>query len=109
MNHLRLDDLVILSGACLQISSDCYAKIIEKWKGARVCLDTSGEPLRHGVPAHPFVLKINQQEAEEPPVIYQNPSCLYTVLQQSADFNDSFLRSLGAEGRIGGCDKASGG
>ena len=111
VNHLRLDDLVILSGSLPpNLPSDCYAKIIEKCKrkGARVCLDTSGEPLRHGVPAHPFVLKINQQEAEEltsHPI--RTPQDVYTVLQAIRQISTIpvLAVSLGAEGLIGGCDE----
>jgi 1-phosphofructokinase family hexose kinase len=58
---------VILSGSLPQgVPGDYYATLIElgHQRGCRVFVDTSSEPLRHALKAHPDFVKPNQQEAE---------------------------------------------
>lgn len=61
-------DLWILSGSLPPgAPPDTYARLIDLVHdgGAKVLLDTSGEPLRLGCAAHPFLVKPNVVEAEE--------------------------------------------
>jgi len=58
-------DYFILAGSLPKnVSKNIYGRIIEivHRKGARVLLDTSGEPLMLGIKANPDFLKINLQE-----------------------------------------------
>jgi 1-phosphofructokinase family hexose kinase len=70
----RVDDLArrgdwwVLSGNLPPgVSETIYADLIQRIQsaGARAILDTSGEPLRYGCAAGPFVAKPNAQEAGE--------------------------------------------
>jgi 1-phosphofructokinase family hexose kinase len=61
-------DVWILSGSLPPgAPPDIYAQLIElvRRSGARTCLDTSGEPLRLGCAARPYLVKPNALEAEE--------------------------------------------
>ena len=60
-------ELVVLSGSIARgLPDDIYALLIEKAKsrGIRVILDTSGEALRKGIDAKPYMIKPNQKELE---------------------------------------------
>lgn len=60
-------ELVVLSGSVATgLSDDIYAVLIEKArnKGIRTILDTSGNALRKGIAAKPYMIKPNQKELE---------------------------------------------
>lgn len=60
-------ELVVISGSAPQgVSSDFYAELIETAQkmNKKVILDTSGECLKKGVEAHPFMIKPNLKELE---------------------------------------------
>ena len=66
--RVRPDDVWALSGSLpLGVPSDFYAQVITlvQAAGARAFLDTSGEPLRLGCAAQPYLVKPNTLEAEE--------------------------------------------
>lgn len=59
--------LVVLSGSIAKgLPEDIYKTLIEKAKikGIRTILDTSGEALRKGINAKPYLIKPNQKELE---------------------------------------------
>ncbi|MFN8595728.1 MAG: 1-phosphofructokinase [Anaerolineae bacterium] len=61
-------DWWVLSGNLPRgVSADFYAQMIDlvQAASARVILDTSGEPLKHGCEAGPFLVKPNAEEAAE--------------------------------------------
>jgi 1-phosphofructokinase len=61
-------DCFVLSGSApAGVPVDCYADLIRRLKaaGKRVLLDSSGEPLRHGIVAAPWAIKPNLAELEE--------------------------------------------
>lgn len=61
-------DWWVLSGNLPRgVPADFYAQMIDlvQAAGARVILDTSGEPLKHGCEAGPFLVKPNAEEAAE--------------------------------------------
>jgi tagatose 6-phosphate kinase len=68
-NYRRLlstSDLVVITGSLsADTRHDVYAGLIQAAhaSGRRVLLDTSSEPLRAGLGARPFLVKINQAEA----------------------------------------------
>lgn len=60
-------DLVILSGSVPKgVPAGIYGELIKtaSAQGKKVLLDTSGEPLREGVSARPFMIKPNMKELE---------------------------------------------
>ncbi|MDE6661820.1 MAG: 1-phosphofructokinase [Lachnospiraceae bacterium] len=60
-------ELVVLSGSVATgLPDDIYAVLIEKArnKGIRTILDTSGDALRKGIAAKPYMVKPNQKELE---------------------------------------------
>lgn len=60
-------ELVVLSGSAANgIPEDIYTILIEKARsrGIRTMLDTSGESLRKGIEAKPYLIKPNQKELE---------------------------------------------
>lgn len=60
-------ELVVLSGSIATgLPDDIYAVLIEKArnKGIRTILDTSGDALRKGIAAKPYMIKPNQKELE---------------------------------------------
>lgn len=64
----QLDSLWVLAGSLpAGVSDDYYRQMIDRLnrRGARVCLDTSGEALRLGCEAQPFLIKPNASEAAE--------------------------------------------
>ena len=66
--RVRLGDIWVLSGSLPSgVPSDFYARLIAlvQAAGARAFLDTSGEPLRLGCAAQPYLVKPNTLEAEE--------------------------------------------
>ncbi len=66
--RVRADDIWVLSGALSPgISPDFYTRLtaLVQGGGARVFLDSSGEPLRLGCAARPYLVKPNVAEAEE--------------------------------------------
>ncbi|MBD3267824.1 hexose kinase [bacterium] len=68
LNNINAEDIVVLAGSLPPgVDPSIYAMMIDECrdKQAYVLLDTNGDALLEGVTARPFVLKINQQEAEE--------------------------------------------
>jgi 1-phosphofructokinase family hexose kinase len=66
--QVRPGDIWVLSGSLPPgVPSDTYARLITLLKagGARTFLDTSGDPLRHGCAARPYLVKPNLMEAGE--------------------------------------------
>jgi len=66
--RVRSGDTWVLSGSLPPgVPADFYARLIElvQQQGARTVLDTSGEPLRLGCHARPFMVKPNDVEAEQ--------------------------------------------
>jgi 1-phosphofructokinase family hexose kinase len=66
--RVRPGDIWVLSGSIPPgVPSDVYARLIAlvQQGGARAVLDSSGEPLRLGCVARPFLVKPNAVEAEE--------------------------------------------
>jgi 1-phosphofructokinase family hexose kinase len=64
---VRLGDYWTLNGSLPPgIEPDIYARLIVliQARGARACLDTSGEALRFGCKARPYLVKPNRAEAE---------------------------------------------
>lgn len=66
-NLLSFCELVVLSGSIARgLPEDVYALLIEKAriKGIKTLLDTSGESLRAGIKAKPYLIKPNLKELE---------------------------------------------
>lgn len=66
-NLLSFCELVVLSGSVARgLSDDVYALLIEKARnrGIKTLLDTSGESLRAGIRAKPYLIKPNLKELE---------------------------------------------
>lgn len=64
---LAESELVILSGSLPRgLAADTYAELVQQVRaaGKRCLVDASGEVLRQAVPAQPFLLKPNRDEAE---------------------------------------------
>lgn len=94
-------DLDEIAGACTAFSSVCmlagalppgmpqdtYATLIRKLReaGATAVLDSSGEALRHGVEAHPCIIKPNREECT---------SLLGRRLDTADEFRDAVLELL---------------
>ena len=60
-------DLMVFSGSIPQgVPMDIYAQLIEvcKREGIRTVLDTSGEALKEGIKARPYMIKPNKRELE---------------------------------------------
>jgi len=103
--RVRPGDIWVLSGSLPPgVPSDFYAQLIAlvQGRGAKAFLDTSGEPLRLGCAASPYLVKPNVVEAEE--VTGQEINCEADMLS-AVEF---FLRrgielvalSLGADGLL---------
>lgn len=66
--RVRPGDIWVFSGSLPPgLSPDCYAQLVALVRagGARALLDTSGEPLRLGCAARPYLVKPNVTEVEE--------------------------------------------
>lgn len=66
-NLLAFCELVVLSGTAARgLPGDIYAVLIEKARvrGVKTLLDTSGESLRYGIGAKPYLIKPNLKELE---------------------------------------------
>lgn len=64
---LPASEMVVLSGSIARgLPEDFYAVLINKarMKGIKTLLDTSGESLRRGIEAGPYLIKPNQKELE---------------------------------------------
>ncbi|MCM1049462.1 MAG: 1-phosphofructokinase [Clostridiales bacterium] len=64
---LSESEIVIMSGSIAQgLPDDIYAVLIEKarMRGIKTMLDTSGESLKKGIEAKPYMIKPNQKELE---------------------------------------------
>ncbi len=113
VKHLSNKDIVILSGSLpAGIDSTNYKKMIMRFKkeGATVILDSSGEPLKEGLTAHPYLVKLNQEEAEE----VTNKKITgaqdeYAVLQRIHHIYGIpfIIVSFGARGMIAGCEEGA--
>ena len=60
-------EVIVISGSIPEgVPVTIYADLIRlaKEKGVKVCLDTSGEPLKEGIAASPFMIKPNKRELE---------------------------------------------
>ncbi|MBQ8141790.1 MAG: hexose kinase [Bacilli bacterium] len=63
--HLKKEDIVVLSGSLGQEKKDLYKEIIHECinpVGAKVILDTVGEGLTCALEEHPFMIKPNDEE-----------------------------------------------
>ncbi|HEV2516173.1 MAG TPA: 1-phosphofructokinase family hexose kinase [Devosia sp.] len=59
---------VVASGSLLPgIAEDFYARLgdVVRWNNAKLILDTHGAALQHGLAGRPFLIRLNQLEAEE--------------------------------------------
>lgn len=59
---------VVASGSLLPgIAEDFYARLgdLVRWNNAKLILDTHGVALKRGLAGHPFLIRLNQLEAEE--------------------------------------------
>lgn len=105
------DDFVVLAGSLPQgLDDDIYARIIDRcrMKGGLAVVDVNGAALGHAARAHPFLLKINQVEAEElSGRVIAGPQDEFAMLQavhrQSKIPNVAI--TLGARGAIAGCEE----
>lgn len=105
---LNRAEVVVLSGSLPSgLPTSAYAELIEMAKAKRrsVILDTSGEALKFGVAAHPWMVKPNRVEAEE---LLGCPldslaSIAEGVRKLLADGLEAVDISLGKDGVVGGC------
>jgi len=106
--QLHKADMIILSGSLpAGLPSSAYAELIRMAKARQrsVILDTSGEALRVGLAAHPWMVKPNRVEAEELlgcPLDSQS-SVVEGIKRLLADGLETVAVSLGKDGVIGGC------
>ncbi len=87
--RIRRGDLWILSGSLPRgMPADVYARLVRRVQaaGARALLDASGEPLRQGCAAGPYLVKPNAVEAAE---------VTGRVIRSEADARDAARRLLG--------------
>lgn len=111
INRLSRQDIVLLSGSVPPgIDPSIYAMITEECKNYEtvVILDTSGDSLVEGIQAKPFMVKINQKEAEE--LADQSIQSLDDGVQVIKKIHDlSFVPvvvvTLGADGMLAGTPK----
>ncbi|RJP26099.1 MAG: 1-phosphofructokinase family hexose kinase [Candidatus Omnitrophota bacterium] len=111
IRNLSNKDIVVLSGS-LPDNADptIYKTMILRFKheGATVILDSHGEPLKHGLEAHPFLVKLNQTEAEqitEKKIVGAQDE--FAVLQRiHTIYGIPFIVvSLAEKGMIAGCEE----
>lgn len=98
-------ELVVLSGSIGNgMSEDIYKILIEaaKERGIRVLLDTSGESLRKGILANPYLIKPNQKELEY--IVGHRLSSKEAIISAAralqADGIEKVLVSLGKNGLV---------
>lgn len=98
-------ELVVLSGSIGNgMSEDIYKILIEaaKERGIRVLLDTSGESLRKGILANPYLIKPNQKELEY--IVGHRLSSKEAIISAAralqADGIERVLVSLGKNGLV---------
>jgi 1-phosphofructokinase family hexose kinase len=69
IRHLvRLNDVWVLSGSLPpDVSTGFYAEVIQEVqsKGSKALIDSSGEPMKYGIEAGPFMVKQNAAEASQ--------------------------------------------
>ena len=67
INNIKSADMIVISGSApLGVDSNFYGELIKiaDGMGKKVLLDTSGEQLKNGVNAKPFMIKPNTRELE---------------------------------------------
>ena len=105
LDAIQKDDWVVLSGSCpKRLPQDFEKQILEHLheKQVHTILDTTGERLKQGCQAHPFLIKPNRQELEE---ICGYPVSTWELCVQAAQELQKLgarnvLVSNGAEGAI---------
>ncbi|MDK2784581.1 MAG: tagatose 6-phosphate kinase [Bacillota bacterium] len=105
---LEKAEIAILSGSLPRgLAADAYAELIEmaRGTGCSVILDTSGEALKTGLAAHPWLIKPNRSEAEG---LLERPlegvsAVVEGIKKLLADGQEAVAISLGKDGVIGGC------
>lgn len=102
---LETGDLFILSGSAPGgVPLDIYAKLIEKCKveKRKVFLDTSGEFLREGIKAGPYLIKPNKKELEY--ICGRKLSDMDDIIEEARKLNKSGIEkvivSLGSSGLL---------
>lgn len=98
-------DAVVLSGSLPRgLKAESYIRLMQtlKQRGARLCLDAEGEPLRLGLNTQPFLVKPNRKEAQEilgQPIdtVEQAAQAAQTLREMGAEL---VVLSLGAKGAI---------
>ncbi len=109
--NLQIEDMVVISGSLpSSVKADTYADVIREAKkcGAITILDSSGEALSHGIRAHPYAVKLNQEEAEalaERKIT--SGQTAFGVVQAIHRMSGTPLVvvSLGEQGLVAGCEE----
>jgi len=97
-------DWFVLAGSLPQgVSPAVYRQVIERLAGKKVILDSSGEALRQGVCAHPWLIKPNTFELQE--LVGQPVDTLAAILSAARGLMAthsiaSVVVSMGAEGAV---------
>lgn len=102
---LHEPDIVVVSGSLpREINPEIYRRIIEiaRSKGARVVLDTDGEPLKVSLRAHPDIIKPNIHELER--LVDRSLDTIKEIIQAAHTIRErgveTVLVSMGPEGMI---------
>ena len=95
----------VLSGSLPPaLDSDTYAALVAllKRNGARIILDTSGEPLRRAVQAHPHIIKPNIHELES--LIGERPADVGDIVEAARRLLSAGMeRGVVSMGKEGAC------
>ncbi|RNA70454.1 1-phosphofructokinase [Alteribacter keqinensis] len=105
LSNLTEEDLLVLSGSVpAGVPAEFYKEVVEQVlkSGAKTVLDTSGEPLKKGIEANPFLIKPNKAELS---ALYDQPvndlDAAITLGKKAVeDGAENVLLSLGAEGAL---------
>jgi 1-phosphofructokinase family hexose kinase len=99
-------DICVMTGSLARgIAPDFYARLIAlvREKGAHAVLDASAEPLRQGIAARPWLLKINDLEAGQAlgRTVETPDDALRAATELHALGIEKVAISLGAQGAVG--------
>ncbi len=106
VSHLaQKGDYWVLAGSLpSNVPEDIYASITRQVNkaGGHVILDTSGEPLKRGIEAHPYLLKPNQHELNQifETTVSTTDALLDLIQKLHKDGIENVLVSLGKEGAL---------